>query len=399
MSTRKPRRRESSELEVKRAAVFTAKGFTQDEIAREMLVSVQTVRRLVKEARDKGILLPPHSPLDHGQIGDQVWDHLCDPDLIREVGRRLQPLGVDRVRLAPAAEADDEQTRLRVMRAAALVVGKVLQGVIHAARRAPTHGGAVVGFTGGTLLRRALDHAELPIGSATSATLVALSGDPAVLPTESHYASAMQSSANGVVNKAASRLELPSAAVWRFPLPDEWSPAPMPDGPSNFRGLARAVPTVCAILGASMDGRGEPSGPEPLIERMGTIFAELQPSAQLNGSGLPEWAAGRINGHLLPRRGAGEAPLLECERRNGLAPGASPADLARVASRARPHYHAGGGVILVVSGPGAADGVLALVTARAVNELIIDSDTAQAILRALKRPVHREERESARAVG
>ena len=217
MSTRKPRRRESPALDVKRAAVFTAEGFTQPEIARQMLVSVQTVGRLVKEARDQGILLPPHSPLDHGQIDDQVWDHLCDPNLIREVGHRLHPLGVDRVRLAPTDEADDEQTRLRVMRAAALVVGKVLQGVILAARQAPAGDGAVVGFTGGTLLRRALDHAELPTGGASGATLVALSGDPAVLPTESHYTSAMQSSANGVVAKAASRLELSSAAVWRFP--------------------------------------------------------------------------------------------------------------------------------------------------------------------------------------
>jgi DNA-binding transcriptional regulator LsrR (DeoR family) len=375
-------------------------GFTQPEIAREMLLSVQTVGRLVKAARDQGILLPPHSPLDHGQIDDHVWDHLCDPDLIREVGRRLYPLGVDRVRLAPTDEADDEQTRLRVMRAAALVIGKVLQGVILAARRAPADGGAVVGFTGGTLLRHALDHAELPSGGATGATLVALSGDPAVLPTEFHYASAMQTSANGVVDKLASRLQLPSDAVWRFPLPDEWSPVPMPDAPSALRGLARSVPTVSAILGASAaDDRGEPSGPEPLIERMGTIFAELQPPAGSNGSAtLPEWAVGRINGHLIPRRGS-KAAALACERRNGLAPGASLADLRRVAARVRPHYHAGEGVILLASGPAAADGVLALVTARTVNELIIDSETAGVLLRALKRPVHPEERESARAVG
>ena len=399
MSTRKPCRREPPELDVKRAAVFTAMGFTQHEIAREMLLSVQTVGRLVKAARDQSILLPAHSPLDHGQIDDHVWDHLCDPDLIREVGRRLHPFGVDRVRLAPTDEADDEQTRLRVMRAAALVIGKVLQGVILAARRAPAGGGAVVGFTGGTLLRHALDHAELPSGGATGATLVALSGDPTVLPTESHYASAMQTSANGVVGKAASRLQLSSAAVWRFPLPDEWSPVSMPDTPSALRGLARSVPTVSAILGASAAEDGsEPSGSEPLIERMGTIFAELQPPVESNGSAFPEWAAGRINGHLVPRRGS-KAGALACERRNGLAPGASPADLGRVAARARPHYYAGEGVILLASGLAAADGVLALVTARTVNELITDSETAGVLLRALKRPVHPEERESARAVG
>jgi hypothetical protein len=239
-------------------------------------------------------------------------------------------------------------------------------------------------------LRCALDHAELPTGGASGATLVALSGDPAVLPTESHYTSAMRSSANGVVSKAASRLELPSAAVWRFPLPDEWTPVPMPDAPSNLRGLARSVPTVSAILGTSTDGWGDPSGPEPLIDRMGTIFAELQSPAESNGSALPEWAAGRINGHLLPHRGAGGAAVMDRARSNGLAPGASPLDLARVADRARPHYLAGRGVILVTSGPAAVDGVLALVAERAVNELIVDSETARAILRALKRPVHPE---------
>ena len=82
---------------------------------------------------------------------------------------------------------------------------------------------------------------------------------------------------------------------------------------------------------------------------------------------------------------------MECARSNGLAPGASPADLARVADRARPHYLAGRGVILVTSGTAAVDGVLALVAVRAVNELIVDSETARAILRALKRPVHPEE--------
>jgi len=123
---------------------------------------------------------------------------------------------------------------------------------------------------------------------------------------------------------------------------------------------------------------------------MGTIFAELQPPAS-NGNAHPEWAAGRINGHLLPRRGVNGAAVMECARSNGLAPGASPADLARVADRARPHYLAGRGVILVTSGTAAVDGVLALVAVRAVNELIVDSETARAILRALKRPVHPEE--------
>jgi DNA-binding transcriptional regulator LsrR (DeoR family) len=54
-----------------------------------------------------------------------------------------------------------------------------------------------------------------------------------------------------------------------------------------------------------------------------------------------------------------------------------------VADRVRPHYIDGRGVVLLASGKRSVEGILVLTAARAVNELVMASDTAQALLQVL----------------
>ena len=402
MRTRKARKPQFDPRDVQRAAMLAAMGLTQAEVAKEMLISLPKLCRLIREARDRGILGPPIIPIDWSLVDDEVWDLLCDPGLAADTLRRLTRYGVAHVRLV-RTDADPLRTEFRVMRLAALVLAGVMPGRARAGRRAaaaaaPAMSGPVLGLTGGSLLRLAIDHADLP-ARAPDMTLVALAGDPACLPSDPDYAWSMQSSANGIVGKLANRMRLAHEQVWRFPLPAAWS-APSPEASAAFlQQLARDVPGVRIILGGRVNEARDPDQPEPLLDRMGTVFAELAAPAPATPQAPsdPEWVAGRVNGHLLARREANAAAVAECERRNRFALGASPAELARVAARARPHYLAGRGVILMASGPAAAEGVLALVTAGAVNELIIDSETARSILRGLKRPAHGEAPLSLRA--
>jgi DNA-binding transcriptional regulator LsrR (DeoR family) len=132
-------------------------------------------------------------------------------------------------------------------------------------------------------------------------------------------------------------------------------------------------------------------GPKGLINDVCTVFSAC--------SGLEKFAAcvefrafdsrkieilrergivGDWNGHLLPNA-SDEAKEL-AEEQNQLALGASPADMVRVAARARRDGFHGLGVVLVVSGVRRAEVVLAACEMRAVNELVIASDTARAML-------------------
>ncbi|HWN80514.1 MAG TPA: helix-turn-helix domain-containing protein, partial [Candidatus Udaeobacter sp.] len=339
MSTKKVTA-EDSEKERQRAAVLASEGYTQPEIAENIAVSKSTVTRLIKEARDQGILLPQRSPIVHGRIKPEILNRPSDPQLYDDLCRRLKACGVADVRMVGAVEGDPDATRTRVMRRVATVLTNLLQ-------QRPS-GWPVIGFTGGSTLRQAIDYTDLESGDAADAILVPLAGDPSLLPDAPDRAWEIQSSANGVVRELGVRLGLPGERTWHFPLPLTWSAAVAGDVPAvtALRALARGVLEVAAILGApTRNGDGQ-----PLIEQMTTLFAELSP----RGPGDPEWTAGRINGHLLARREVGASGLRACEQQNALAPGASPSDLAQVAGRARQHHLSGQGVILVASGSGAA---------------------------------------------
>jgi hypothetical protein len=222
--------------------------------------------------------------------------------------------------------------------------------------------------------------------------LVALSGDPSILPGEEGYERAIRASANRTVIALGERLGLPGDRIWRFSLPVEWPPALMREAEqlALVGAIAEQERVVSAILGprngvgdgVRAKGLAVNGGRSPLIELMATVFAEVQPRVE-GGVGDPDWVAGRTNGHLLPTRASAAAGERQCALRNRLAPGASPGDLRRVAERARPHYIHGRGVVLLGLGPGSVDGILALTAAQAVNELVVSSDCAQALLEAV----------------
>jgi DNA-binding transcriptional regulator LsrR (DeoR family) len=376
------------------AAYLSYLGMIQDAIAKELSVSTPTVRRLHDQGRESGILVPRTPWFRMDKKNSRGWGRLGCPHLSHPVQLRLAAHGVERVQVFPADEDDPGETRARLARAAALLLYQVLEEAIEVAarerRRVP------IGFTAGPVWQRAIEAIEPPPAVLDDLVLVALSGDPSILPGEDGHDRAIQSSANRTVAALGDRLELASVQTLRFSLPDRWPVALLQQGAplALLRVIAAQDPVVSAILGsrnghegdaAPSPGRSANGAGEPLLERMTAVCAELVPPADGTDRGEidPDWVAGRVNGHLLPTRASGQAGRRACELQNQLAPGASPHDLCRVADRVRPHYIDGRGVVLLASGKRSVEGILVLTAARAVNELVMASDTAQALLQVL----------------
>jgi DNA-binding transcriptional regulator LsrR (DeoR family) len=372
---------------MRRIAVLARLGMKQEEIAAHENTSLSTVARHLRSARQSGILEDvPLLRLPLAEL-DRVCATITDPRLTRLLESRLAPEGVARVRVIPATHGRPVESARRV----AVIAADLLAADLGLA--AQNH--HVLAFTGGWMSRLIVDLADLPALDPALLTVVALGGERLLAPTAAGHAPEMRSSANRLVADIALRLGVPEHQVWRFGVPPVL-PRPLLRDERSLAVLRREIdadPTVRGILGSR--GRARPL---PLIERIDTVFTtvrvlgpdpeggeasilDLSPTEieELTASGVPgEW-----NGHLLVARDADAATRRVVAEENRLATGASPADLKRVAERARPPVHRGRGVIVVASGPRVAAAVLALITAGAVNELVIGSDTAVAMLAGL----------------
>jgi len=390
-SMHSPRTRvEESVASMLRIAVLARMGLKQEEIAAHENTSVSTVARHLSRAREEGILgesLPLlHLPLPEL---DRVAATITDPRLTRCLQERLEPEGVARVRVIPAALGRAPESARRV----AAFAGDLLAGDLGLAAQ-NSH---VVGFTGGTMPRRIVDSCFPPAVDPELLTLVALGGEHLLAPNIPGSLHVLQSSANRLVADLALRLGVPERHVWRFGAPPRLPRALIRDERSlaAFRADLDADSTVRGILGA----RSRPLEKAlPMIDRVDTVFTSVRALGRDGDPGEPAFldlsarevedlvaagVAGEWNGRLL----AGSDADAECRRRvvaeNRLATGASPADLKRVAERARPQYLRGRGVVVAASGPHVARALRALIAAGAVNEVVMASDTAVALLEEL----------------
>ncbi len=365
-------------------------GYTQQAIADHLNVAVITVTRSLDLARKLGYLGPARPELRlRGRDLDAICPTVTDPDLTRMVQKRLRPLGVARVRVIPASERPEENAR-RVEVACAVLLRLAIsqfEGKPH-----------VLGLTWGMMLRGMIDAAHLPSIDPDSLTLVPISGEISMLPTDPRLPRARRSASNQLVRELSHRLGLAKTRTYflRAPAAIPRAFQERPEALAVAWEMIEQDPTVQTILGCRHSTL--PGAAKPLLARIGTVFtgigalAPYSASTELGAFDLhdgeldqlrADGIVGDLNGHLLRAGGAGINTQSPAGRINQLAVGAAPDDLRRIAERRRklPH-HPGYGVVLGAAGAPKAPAVLAACAARAVNQLVISADTAAAILAA-----------------
>lgn len=370
-----------------RIAVLARMGLKQEEIAAHENTSVSTVARALCRAREEGVL-GDSLPLLHLAPPelDRIAATITDPRLTRCLEERLEPEGVARVRVIPAARGRPAESARRV----AAFAADLLAAELALAAQNPH----VVGFTNGPLLRRIVDLCALPAIDPVLLTLVALGGARLLAPNAPGSLEALHSSANRLVADLALRLGVAERHVWRFGPPPRLPRALLRDEPglAALRADLEADSTVRGILGSRSR---PPEKPLPMIDRVDTVFTSVRALGSDADAGEPSLlelpareaaelaaagVAGEWNGHLLAAHDADAGGRRVVATENRLSTGASPADLRRVAERARPQYLRGRGVVVAASGPRAARALRALIAAGAVNEIVVASDTAVAML-------------------
>ncbi len=391
-----PRTRvEESIAAMLRIAVLARMGLKQEEIAAHENTSVSTVARALCRAREERIL-GESLPLLHLAPPelDRIAATITDPRLTRRLEERLEPEGVARVRVIPAALGRPHESARRV----AAFAADLLAADLALAAQNPH----VMGVTGGMMPRRIIDLCALPAVDPALLTVVALGGERLLAPHVAGAAQALAASANRIAADLALRLGVADRQVWRFGPPPRLPRAFLGDerGLAALRAEIEADSTVHGILGARSRA---PDRPLPMIDRIDTVFTSVRsiggdPDPGDEGAGEPSLldlpvreaaelaaagVAGEWNGHLLAARDADPACRRLVATENRLSTGAAPADLRRVAERARPQYLRGRGVVVAAAGPRAAGALCALIAAGAVNEIVIASDTAAALLEEL----------------
>jgi DNA-binding transcriptional regulator LsrR (DeoR family) len=369
-------------------------GLEKKAIAAQLNICLAEVSRALHRARKEGYLGKPAPPIRlRREDVDRICPKMTVKPLARKLEQRLRRHGVFSVRVIPHADGRPDETFRRVAIAGSDLLVQDLS----------EHSGHehVVGFTWGLMLREVIDAVDMPRLDAREFVLVPVSGELSILPSDDRYDRAVRCSSNRLVEDLAKRLGLKSSQYWRFrgpaTIPREFLPRPR-DLAAVWEMIERD-PTVHAILGPRRSGI--PRQGVYMIDRIQTLFtgigAFLDQSAsaefgilefveesieELRGLGI----VGEINAHLLvdDRYGAGGAT--RAEHLNKLAVGASPDDMRRVADRARASYYSNGlGVVVAATGREKARPVLAACRARAVNRLVIASDTADEMLEITRR--------------
>jgi DNA-binding transcriptional regulator LsrR (DeoR family) len=372
----------------KAAAILTCLGCSRDEIAEQLHVSLASVFRSLRLARELGMIGPPIPVLKLPvEEFDETCPYIVDPDASRALTKRLANLGVERVRVVPASPDPRINTR-RVAKACSLLLRLAITRF--AERR------HAIGLTWGLMLREMIDSTHLPLTSMPALTLVPVTGELSFLPTDPRHERATWCSSNRLVRDLALRLGIPKNRMFLLQAPATITRAfeSRPQALSNAWEMIERDATTNAILGRRHSRL--PRKGTPMIEKIGTLFTgigaleEHSTSTEFgmfsfrNGE-LEELRAagivGDLNGYLLGSTGLpGDLGSL-AGRLNQLAVGASPTDLRRIAERRRrmPTYP-GFGVILGAAGRQKARAVIAACSTRAINQIVVTSDAARAML-------------------
>jgi DNA-binding transcriptional regulator LsrR (DeoR family) len=381
-------KRHEEETTDKIVAYLSHLGLDRQAIAVETHMAKAGVSRALSRARQAGILGRPIPPIHLGQVVlDEICPKITDEVRVRKLESQLKQYGVNGIRVIPDARGRPDETFRRVAVACSDFLVQDLTD-----QSGSEH---VIGFTWGRMLRDVIDAAELPAVEPGSLTLVPVSGELSILPSDSRYDRAARCSSNRLVEDLAKRLGLSSRQYWRFLGPATISHGFL-DRPRELEVVWKMVerdPTVNAILGPRKGPR--PRGGVYMIDRIETLFTGIgaflhhSASTEFGTFDIPEEVmdelrasgiVGDLNGYLLADSGCDEAQA-RAEQLNQVAVGASPDDLKGIAERARDSYYkAGLGVVLAASGKQKARPVLATCRARAVNWLVLASDTAGEML-------------------
>ncbi len=305
------------------AAMYYVQGETMDRIARQLKVSRSTVSRILKQARDTGV----------------VRISLAQPGGPRSIiSKKLQRLFGVRTHVVEVREGSSEVNRLdRVAR----VAGQVFSDYVT--------DNSVIGIAWGTTLAAVVNY--LVPHRVNGATVVQLNGSANPITTGIPY----------VASIVSAPAEAFGASVVHFPVPAFFDYAETKEAMWRERSIQRVL-QVQKKVDLAIFGVGALAGPVP---------SHVYSAGYLDDRDMAQLRRERVVGDVctvLLREDGSFADISLNARASGL----TPTELQRVPRR-----------VCVVAGEAKARPLLGALRARVATDLVVDEATARAVLALL----------------
>jgi deoxyribonucleoside regulator len=308
------------------AAMYYLQDETMDAIARRLGVSRSTVSRLIKQARESGLV---HISLQPRTAGSDT------------ISRALQDLFGVRAHVVPVREGASEVQRLDQV---AQVAGRMVSGWVEP--------GTILGMAWGTTVSAVVQH--LTPRRAPGSAVVQLNGAANPVTSGIPYA-------GSIITAAAEAFD---ARVHHFPVPAFFDYPETKDAMWRERSIRRVL-AVQEQADIALFGAGALTG---------TLASHVYAAGYLDRADLDSLRADGVVGDVctvLLREDGSWADIALNQR----ATGPTPRELARVARR-----------MCVAAGTAKVAPLLGALRAGAITDLVVDEATGRAVVERVRRP-------------
>lgn len=319
---------------------------------------------------------------------DGMWSGMKASLLSEDVARRLtetfEAIGLVRFTVLPLAVGETRDAAAQALHLAR--VGRFAARRLEECLGAGSH---TVGVNWGWSVRHCIANLR-PAHPNPSLRFVPLVGSLSLDENDPHFEEAIECSSNRLTQLAASAFGAPRAPRLSTPAYIPRRFATRPDALAHIREFITGDTSYRQIFGDGSSGSGMIAQIDTLVTGLSSIDVTTLPSYRpnlINPDDIPvlqrAGVAGDLGLHLLLRNDAepdGPRDTALVEQINSLIVGAAPSDFVAVAERARQSPASGPGVIVVAAGDWKAAILCAAIRLGAVNELITDLETANAML-------------------
>jgi DNA-binding transcriptional regulator LsrR (DeoR family) len=369
----------------KAAYLLCERGLTQQQIAGFLKISQSMVSRLLARAEDAGWLERKYRFIQTGLSDARLSElrRIAEPRGLVELVAGLTSDNGVRVRAPHVVESGSGGTTPRAVERRLKIFGRAAASVLM--ELLPRS--KVLGVTWGSTISHVVDN--LPSGPALPAIghairFVPVSGEPldqaSNRDTSSHLVERLHRQLRPGDPPPPSLTGVPALIPRRFRGADERAIRRFVAHASSYREVFGQRSPLINKLDSLLTSVGVAERP------MGFIFDELleagsTPGRRLTKEALARLVAGDIGGVLIPRRDLNAAGRREVSALSAMWTGMQRAHLERVAKHAARRNHPG--VIVVSMGADRAGVIAEALRCGLVNELIIDRDLADALVRVL----------------